>query len=155
MTQNTNRKANGEGSGVVNPWMPDLEVPAAFREVADQAVTQAKDAYARVQTAAEEAIGLVGKTYEAAGNQSVAMNLKVLEISNANANASFEFFKDYIGAKTIAEAIEVQTAYVRNQFEAVSGQLKDIEDATQKAAVEVARPIRKASEKVSKEHRVA
>jgi hypothetical protein len=43
---------------------PNFEVPAAFREMAEKSVSQARDAYAKLKTATEEATGIVEETFE-------------------------------------------------------------------------------------------
>ena len=82
--------------------------------------------------------------YDYFGNSS---KINSLEIAKANADASFDFLKAYLGAKTIADGIEVQTAYARKQFDVLSIHVKNLQDASQKAAVDIARPSHAASEK--------
>src|SRR5512134_3401 len=46
--------------------MPKIEMPEAFRDMAEKGVQQAKDAYARIKSAAEEATDLAEDTYATA-----------------------------------------------------------------------------------------
>src|SRR5215468_3180328 len=46
--------------------MPHMEVPAAFRELAEKSVSQAKDTYERMKSAAEEATDVLEDTYATA-----------------------------------------------------------------------------------------
>jgi phasin len=138
----TNGKAAGAFAGAAN-----LEVPPAIREAAQASVSQAKEAFARMKSATEAASGIFAETFEAAQSRGVAMTLKAVEIAKANADASFDFLKAYIGAKTIADGIDVQTAYARKQFDVLSGHVKDLQDASQKAALDIAGPSRAAWEK--------
>lgn len=143
-------KAASEFAGAFDAFqmnVPNLEMPTAFREAAEKSVTQAKDAYARFKTAAEEAGEVVEETYETARGHAIAVTLKALEITKSNADASFAFAKDFFGAKTVADAIELQTAFARKQFEALSAQAKDLQETAQKAALDVAKPTRSAFEK--------
>ena len=135
--------------------VPNLEVPALFRETAEKTVSQAKDAYARMKTAAEEASDVAEETYETARDSAISVSLKALEITKANADASFAFYKDFFGAKTVADAIELQTAFARKQFDAFAGQVKEMQEATQKAATEMAKPSRTAFEKALKDYKFA
>ena len=43
--------------------MPKMEVPAAFRELAEKGVAQAKDNYEKIKSAAEQATDVLEETY--------------------------------------------------------------------------------------------
>jgi phasin len=151
-------KAAGEFAGAFDAFqmnVPSLEVPAIFRDSAEKAVSQAKDAYARMRAAAEEAGDVAEETYETARGHAVAVSLKALEMSKSSADASFAFAKDVVGAKTIADAFELQTAFFKKQFDSFTTQMKDFQDIAQKAAVEVSKPTRTALEKAFKDYKVA
>ncbi|HEY0292567.1 MAG TPA: phasin family protein, partial [Hansschlegelia sp.] len=45
-----------------------------------------------------------------------------------------------VGAKTLSQAIELQTSYARQQFDVMSGQLKELSALAQKTATDGARP---------------
>lgn len=151
-------KAGNEAAGVFDAFqvnMPNLEVPAAFREAAEKTAEQAKDAFAKIKLATEEAGEVAEETFESAKDHALAVTLKALEIAKTNTDASFDFFKNYFGAKTLADAVEAQTAFARKQFEVLGGQVKDLQEAAQKAAVEVAKPSRNALEKAFKDIKAA
>jgi hypothetical protein len=46
--------------------LPNMEMPEAFREMAEKGVEQTRDAYAKAKVASEEAADLLQNTYEAA-----------------------------------------------------------------------------------------
>jgi phasin len=118
-------------------------------------VSQARDAYARMKTAAEEATDLLEETYETVREGTLAVGVKTLEATKANADASFAFYKDLIGAKTFADAIELQTAFARKQFDTVAGQVRDFQEFAQKMAVDSVKPARAAWEKAFREAKVS
>jgi phasin len=122
--------------------MPKFEVPAAFREIAEKSVAQAKDAYEKVKVATEEATDLIEDTYTTAVKGTVDYNLKVIEAARANANAAFDFASELIGVKSLSEVVELTTAHTRKQFEAVTEQTKQLTAAAQKLATETAEPIK-------------
>ena len=134
--------ANGKRAEARFATPADLEVPAVVREAAQAAVAQAKEAFARMKNATEAATGIFSETLEAIQLDGVAMTLKAIEIAKTNADASFDFLAAYVGAKTIADGIKVQTAYARKQFDVFGVHLKDLEDASQKAALDMAGPSR-------------
>jgi phasin len=130
--------------------LQNVEIPAIFRDMADRTVTQAQDAYSRVKAAAEEATDMLDDAFETARKSAKSLSVKALEAAQANAEASFALFKDLLGAKTFADAIELQTAFARKQFDAASTQLKELQEATQKAFLDAAKPAREAAEKAFK-----
>src|SRR5436853_2823342 len=91
--------------------LPKREVPAAFREIAEKGVAQAKDTYEKVKAATEEATDLLEDTYTTAVKGTVDYNLKVIEAARANANATFDFASELVGVKSLSEVIELTTAH--------------------------------------------
>ena len=127
-----------------------MEVPAAMRDAADKVVTQVKDGYAKMKVAAEETTDLIEDTYATASAGVKDFNMKALESARTNMNASFDHARDLMGAKTLAEVIELQSAYLRKQFEAVQTQVKDLSTIAQKTATDTAEPVKEKVEKVFK-----
>ena len=84
-----------------------VEVPAAMREAADKAVAQMKDGYAKLKAAAEETTDLVEDTYTTASAGVKDFNLKAIEAARINMNAGFDHARDLMGAKSLAEVIEM------------------------------------------------
>lgn len=119
-----------------------IEVPAALREAADKVVSQAKEGYAKLKTAAEEATDLVEDTYATASAGVKDFNLKALESARSNVNASFDHARDLLGAKTFAEVIEFQSAFLRKQFETLQAQAKDLSAIVQKTATDTVEPVK-------------
>jgi phasin len=138
-----------------NVTMPTVEVPVAFREFAEKSIAQARDGYAKMKTAAEEATGLVEDTYETARESAFAIGVKALDAAKVNSDASFALAKDLFGAKTFAEAIELQTAYARKQFDAMTKQAKEFQELGQKFVTETTKPVTARVEKSFKEFRAA
>src|SRR6478735_3127446 len=93
--------------------MPKVEVPAAFRDLAEKSLLQAKDNYARVKTAAEEATDALEDSYTRAAKGLAGFNLKMIEAARANANANFDFFSELFGANSVAKVVELSTAHAR------------------------------------------
>ncbi|WP_407050050.1 phasin [Methyloraptor flagellatus] len=135
--------------------MPSAEVPAAFRDMAEKSVAQAKASYEKMKTAAEEATDLLEDTYETARAGLLEVNVKTLDAIKSNTDATFGFAKDLLAVKTLAEAVELQTAFVRKHFEAVTAQAKDLQASIQKVATETAEPVKEAVNKTLKDLKVA
>ena len=122
--------------------IPTMEVPAAFREFAEKGISQAKDNYEKLKSAAEEATDLIEDTYATASKGTSEYGLKVIENARANTNAAFDLFGQLLGAKSYSEVVELSTGYLRSQFETVTAQTKDLAAHAQKVATETAEPIK-------------
>ena len=126
------------------------EAPAAFRDMAEKSLSQAKDSYEKIKSAAEEATGVLEDTYATASKGASDYALKVLEIARENSNATFDFAVELLGAKTFSEFVELSSAHARKQFEAMSEQTKELASLAQKVATETAEPIKEGITKATK-----
>jgi phasin len=138
-----------------NVNVPNFEVPTAFREFAEKGIAQARDTYAMLKTAAEDTTEAVEDTYETARDGAFTFGAKAIDAAKANSDASFAFAKDLFGAKTLADVIELQTAFARHQFETVTAQFKEFQELVQKLAADTAKPITAHVEKTFKEIKAA
>ena len=71
--------------------MPQMEIPAAFREFAEKSVSQAKETYEKMRSAADEATDMLEGTYATATKGASEYGLKVIEATRENTNAAFDF----------------------------------------------------------------
>jgi phasin len=122
--------------------MPTMDMPVAFREFAEKGVAQAKEAYDKMKSAAEESTAMLEDTYATATKGVTAYNLKLIECARANMNAAFDFTTEFLSAKSMSEAVELSSAHARKQFEAMSAQGKELTSLAQKTATETAEPIK-------------
>ena len=134
---------------------PAFEVPAAFREFAEKSVSQARDTYAKMKSASEEATGLVEETFENARDGALAIGAKAVDAAKTNSDASFALARDMFGAKSLSEVIELQSAFARKQFEAVTAQMKEFQDLGEKYITTTTKPMTAKVEKTFKELNVA
>jgi phasin len=122
--------------------MPKMEIPSAFRELAERSVSQAKENYEKIRSAAEEATDLLGGTYATASRGAADYGLKVLEAARANTNAAFDFASEFITVRSLSEAVELSTAHARKQFDALSAQAKELAALAQKVTAETTEPVK-------------
>lgn len=122
--------------------MPKFEVPPAFREFAEKGIAQAKENYERVKSAAEQATDVLEDTYSTASKGCTSYGLKLIETTRANSDAAFDLMSDMMNAKSYSEAVELYSAYLRKQFDALVTQTKDLSEHAQKVATETAEPIK-------------
>jgi phasin len=122
--------------------IPKMEIPAAFREIAEKSVSQAKETYEKMKSAAEEATDVLEDTYATATKGVSEYGLKVIEAARENTNATFDFYTELMTVKSFSEVVELSTAHARKQFETVTAQTKDLTALAQKVATETAEPLK-------------
>jgi len=130
--------------------LPKMEIPAAFREIAEKSVSQAKETYEKMKSAAEEATDVIEDTYATASKGAADYGLKVIEAARENTNASFDFATKLMTVKSLAEVVELSTAHARKQFEAFTAQSKDLVALAQKVTTDTVEPVKESVSKVFK-----
>ena len=130
--------------------LPKMEIPAAFRELAEKSVSQAKETYERMRSAAEEATDVLEDTYATATKGVSDFGLKLIEAGRENTNSAFDFATQLMTIKSLSEAVELSTAHTRKQYEAITAQSKELTAIAQKAAVDAAEPVKERFGKVFK-----
>jgi phasin len=122
--------------------LPNLEIPEAFRQIAEKSGAQTKEMYEKMKATAEEATDLLENVFKTAAAGATAYNRKVIESARSNANAAFDHAVALVGAKSLSEAVEVSTAHARKQFEAVAAQTRELAALAQKVTTETAEPVK-------------
>jgi phasin len=130
--------------------MPKMEVPAAFRELAEKSVSQAKENYEKMKSAAEQATDVLEDTYATATKGVSDYGLKVIEAARENTNAAFDFATELMTVKSLSEVVELSTAHTRKQFEALTAQSKELVAIAQKVATDTAEPMKESFGKAFK-----
>lgn len=126
-----------------------------FREFTEKGMAQSKEAYAKMKEQAESTQKALEETFETVQANSSAVALKAIAAARANSESGLSHMEALLGARTFAEVIELQTAFLRKQAEMFADQAKDIQEATTKAAEEVSKPVKAAYEKAMKDVKVA
>lgn len=122
----------------------------SYRDFAEKGLAQSKDAYEKMRATAEDATKTVEQTLESAQAGSVAFGLKAIDAARVNADKSLSHLEALLGVKTVAELVELQTAFFRSQAETAVDQAKDMQDAMRKLAEDVTQHGKAAYEKAAK-----
>lgn len=126
-----------------------------FRAFTEKGVEQTKEAYARMKSGAEDSQKVLETTFETARSVGDEFALKSIAASRANAESCFAHLEALVGAKSLSDVIELQTAFVRKSAETAVDQAKDFQAISTKAAGDVSKPMKDAFEKNVKELKVA
>jgi phasin len=120
----------------------NMEMPEAFREMAEQGVAHAKDTYAQAKAASDQAVDLLQNTYATVAQGVTDYNLKLFEIVRTNTHAAFDCAHELLGVKSPSEFFELSTALMRKQFDIVSAQNKELSALAQEVASKTAEPLK-------------
>ena len=125
------------------------------RAFAEKGVEQSKEVYAKMKAGAEDAQKAMESSFEKAKTVGSELSLKTIAAISANSEAGFSHVEALLGASTLAEVAELQTAFFRKSFERTVEQAREIQAIATKAAEEVAQPIKAAIEKSVQELKAA
>jgi phasin len=113
-----------------------------LRCASEEALVQTRAAYDKMKHAAEDVTDTIEASYVNVTRGFGELNQKALEGLKAQADASLEHFKAMAAAKSLPEAISLQTDYARKQFEALSIQMKELAALAQKVVTEATEPLK-------------
>ncbi len=132
-----------------------FEVPEVVRSFAEQGLNQTREAYVRMKDAAEEATDVLESSLEKSRESARAVQFKALDIAKENTDAAFELARQLLAATSVADAFQLQTAFVRERFEAFVDYSKEVQAAVQKASVEASEPAKSLFERTRNVARAA
>lgn len=131
--------------------------PAAdqFRAFAEKGIEQSKDAFNRFKAGAEGTQKALEASYESAKAVTSQLSQKSLSAMRANTELTFSHLEALMGVKSLSDFVEIQSAFVRKQYELAMTQAKDMQTASSKGAEDVAKPMKDIVEKAWTELKVA
>ncbi|WP_193177145.1 phasin [Oricola nitratireducens] len=129
------------------PAMDAAPFADQFRTFAEQGLAKSKEAYETMKTSVEDAQKTVETTMETAQAHSSKLSLAAINAMRANTEAGFAHLEKLIGVKSLAEAFEIQSAFVRKQAEMAVDQAKEMQTVSKEAVDALSAPVKAATEK--------
>jgi phasin len=124
----------------------NTSVPEAVRAMAETSVAQTREIYDRSKDALDDAldasIATFERSFDAAGRGATAFNRKIIDIAQRNVNSVFDLAKSLAGAKKLTDIVELQAAYWRKQFDALTAQAEEVRTLSTKVTADAAAPIK-------------
>ncbi len=117
-------------------------IPESVRAIAEQSVAQTRQATDRSMDAFETSVATFEKSFDAAGQGAAAFNRKIIDIARRNLNSGFDLAKGLAGARTLTDMVQLQTAYWRQQFGALSAQAEEVRALSTKLTDAAAAPMK-------------
>jgi len=119
---------------------PRFEFPETFRSFAEQSLTQTREAYSNLKATAEEATDLMEEGFEAARANARDLQFKALDLAKDNTDATFDLFRKLLTTNSLADAMQLQTTFARERFEAFVDYSKEVQGVVSKASADVSKP---------------
>jgi phasin len=120
----------------------DTAIPESVRSMVESSVDQTREAYDRSTDAFDASVATFERSFDAAGQGAVAFNRKIIDIARRNMRSSFDLAKSLAGAKSLADIVELQTAFWRRQFEVLTTQAGEVRALSTKVTADAAEPIK-------------
>ena len=121
--------------------MSKMEIPAEFREFADNSASQVRETFERMRSAAEAATDVIEETFATSTKGASDYGLKVIDATRINTSAAFDFYAKLTTMEWLSDVVELATAHARKQFEAVTAQSKELAALMQKVTTETSKPM--------------
>ena len=97
----------------------DAQMPESMRALAEKSVAHTRELYVH---SFEAVLASWERFVVAAGQGTLALNRKAIDIARRNITNSFSLAESLAGAKNLAEAMELQTTYWRKQVGELASQ---------------------------------
>ena len=117
-------------------------IPEGVRALAEKTVDQTREAYDRSTDAFDASVTTFEKSFGAAGQGAVAFNRKIIDIARRNMSSSFDLAKSLAGAKSLADMVELQTAYWRKQFSTLTAQAEEVQALSTKVTADATEAVK-------------
>ena len=136
--------------------VPNVEVPAAFREFAEKSIDQARDAYTKMKSAAEDATDMVEGTYETARDGAFAFGVKAHRRRQDQQRRLVRVRQGPLRRQDLRRGDRAADRPIaRKQFDAVTGQMKEFQELAQKIVTDTTKPVTTQVQKTFKDLKAA
>ena len=117
----------------------DAQMPESMRALAETSVAQTRELYVHSLEAVLESWE---RFVVAAGQGTLALNRKAIDITRRNITNGFGLAEKLAGAKNLAEAMQLQTTFWRKQVGELASQAGEMRTLSTKMTADVAAPIK-------------
>jgi|SRR4051794_35076074 len=117
-----------QGTGRMN-----FQVPEEMRRMAEQSVTQTRQALESFLQAARRTAESMEQTADTLQTGSKDMAQRTFSAAEQNLRTTLDYAERFVRAKDLQEAAQIQSEFVRTQAEAMQAQMKEFGAAAQSA----------------------
>jgi len=119
---------------------PAFEVPELFRSFTEQGLNQTRETYARMKSAAEDTTDLLEESMGSARETFREAQFKALDLAKSTTDATFAFYRQLLNTSSVGDALQLQTTFARERFEALVDYSKDVQATLTKVGTEASKP---------------
>lgn len=116
-----------------------FDIPPEMRNVAEQSVVQARQAFDGFMNAAQKALGKMEEQTAAAQAGAKDAGKRVMSFAEQNVANSFAFAERLVRAKDVEEMMRIQAEFVRSQMENLASQARELGQVPAQAAREASK----------------
>lgn len=143
----TSAKATATDPFAVGQMGNPAEVLEQFRTLAEDGMSKSKDAFEQAKAAFDEMQKDAEAGLHTAQEHSAKISLAAIDTMRANTESTLSHLEKMVSVKSVAELIELQTAFVREQAEKTVDAAKNMQGLYQKAGEDMSAPAKAAAEK--------
>ena len=122
------------------PFAYDAQMPESMRALAEKSVAQTREFYVH---SLEAVLASWESFVVAAGQGTVALNRRAIDLARRNINNGFGLAERLAGAKSLTEAMELQTTYWRKQVGDLASQAGEMRALTTRVSADEQRRSRR------------
>jgi hypothetical protein len=117
------------------------QVPESVQAAVERSIEQTHDLCRQSLNSVQMAIQSWEDSLDAAGQGAVALNRKIIDITERNIDSGFDLATSLAGATSLIQAMELHSAYWRKQFGELRMQAEELRVVLEKVASSVAEPM--------------
>jgi phasin len=125
------------------------DTPEQFREMVEKGATQSKEAFEKMNAATGQAADIMKNCYSTAVKGAQDYNNKLIEFTNANTKAAFDFAQRMSCVKSPSEFVELSAELSQQQFATLTEQTKQLAALAQQVTLATAEPFKTGFTKAS------
>jgi hypothetical protein len=135
---------------VVQPTPSEaIGLQEAARRLTQTGLERLRSDYDVMKKAAEDTTDALGASYETATRGLMAVQATLFEAARTQANTTFDLISAMIAARSLSEAIEVQSTHARRQMDAATETSRQVASAVQKLTTDTLAPLKSVSTRPS------
>ena len=117
-----------------------FEVPNEMRSMAQASFDQARKAFEKFVSAAQQTAGSIEERRQSVRAGAKDFNAKALEYAEKNIQASLDYAQSLLNAKDVTEVMRLHTQYVQAQMRSLAEQASEMGQIVSRAALDAAKP---------------
>jgi phasin len=118
------------------------EAQQTMREMTERGNAHARESYDKMSAATVDASQLIQNACSTAADGAFACSAKVLEFTQVNSSAAFDYAGELLNVRSPSDFIKLSTQHARQQFDVLSGQIKELVELSRSLMLKTAAPFK-------------